>query len=383
VPRVRVALLTREWPPAVYGGAGVHVEHLVAALRRHAHVDVHCFGEPRPDATAHQPWPDLDSANPALGVLSTDLAIAAAVDGCDVVHSHTWYANLAGRLISAMHGVPHVMTAHSLEPLRPWKAEQLGAGYAVSSWVERTSIEAADAVIAVSQGMRSDILTTYPAVDPERVHVVHNGIDTGLYRPVEQPDVLARYGVATDRPFVLFVGRITRQKGLPDLLDAARSFDPEAQLVVCASSPDTAELYAEVAAAMDALQAQRTGVVWVQHNVPQPDVVALFSHATVFVCPSVYEPLGIVNLEAMACATAIVATNVGGIPEVVEDGRNGLLVPPSSPRELADAVNSLLADPQRAAAYGGAGRERAEREFGWGVIVERTLDVYAAAGVTP
>jgi alpha-maltose-1-phosphate synthase len=380
---VRVALLTREWPPAVYGGAGVHVEHLVAELRRHAQVDVHCFGEPRVDASAHQPWSDLASANPALGVLSADLAMAAAVDACDVVHSHTWYANLAGRLVSAMHGVPHVMTAHSLEPLRPWKAEQLGAGYAVSSWVERTAIEAADAVIAVSQGMRGDILATYQTVDPDRVHVVHNGIDTDVYRPVEQPDVLARYGVATDRPVVLFVGRITRQKGLPDLLASARWFDPEAQLVVCASAPDTADLYAEVAAAMDALQVERTGVVWVQHNVPQPDVIALYSHATVFVCPSVYEPLGIVNLEAMACGTAVVASAVGGIPEVVDNNRTGLLVPPSDPRALADAVNALLGDPQRAAAYGRAGRKRAEHEFGWGVVAERTLAVYEAARATP
>jgi starch synthase len=375
-----VAVLTREWPPDVYGGAGVHVEHLVAELRRTIDVDVHCFGEPRTDATAHRPWVELDGANAALRVLSTNLAMSAAVADCDVVHSHTWYANVAGLLASRSLRVPHVMTAHSLEPLRPWKAEQLGGGYAISNWAERCAIESADAVIAVSAGMRADIVTTYPEVEPGRIHVVHNGIDPALFRPTSAPDVLSRYGVDTARPYVLFVGRITRQKGLPDLLTAAAAFDDSAQLVLCASAADTVELLDEVASTVAALQAARSGVIWVRDPVPRDDLIAVYAHATVFVCPSTYEPLGIVNLEAMACGTAVVATSVGGIPEVVVDGQTGLLVPVSDARRLASAVNDLIRDPARAAELGRAGRARVEAEFSWAAVAERTRAVYAAAG---
>ncbi len=375
-------MLTREFPPDVYGGAGVHVDFLVRELRRLVDVDVHCFGDPRPGAVAHQPDPRLAGANAALQTLSVDLAFAAAVAGCDVVHSHTWYANLGGHLARLLHGVPHAVTAHSLEPRRPWKAEQLGGGYAVSSWAEQTAYEAADAVIAVSAGMREDILAVYPSLDPARVHVVRNGIDTRLYHPVEDDRVLDRLGVARDRPSVVFVGRITRQKGVGHLLAAAHHFAPEVQLVLCAGAPDTPEIGAETAAAVRELQAHRDGVVWVEQVLPREDVVALLSHATLFVCPSVYEPLGIVNLEAMACGCPVVASAVGGIPEVVEHGVTGLLVPydPADPGAfeagLAEAVNDLVADPQRARAMGEAGRRRVVAEFGWDAVAAATVALY-------
>lgn len=375
-------MLTREFPPDVYGGAGVHVDFLVRELRRLVDVDVHCFGDPRPGAVAHQPDPRLAGANAALQTLSVDLAFAAAVAGCDVVHSHTWYANLGGHLARLLHGVPHAVTAHSLEPRRPWKAEQLGGGYAVSSWAERTAYEAADAVVAVSAGMREDILAVYPSLDPARVHVIRNGIDTRLYHPVEDDRVLDRLGVARDRPSVVFVGRITRQKGVGHLLAAAHHFAPEVQLVLCAGAPDTPEIGAETAAAVRELQAHRDGVVWVEQVLPREDVVALLSHATLFVCPSVYEPLGIVNLEAMACGCPVVASAVGGIPEVVEHGVTGLLVPydPADPGAfeagLAEAVNDLVADPQRARAMGEAGRRRVVAEFGWDAVAAATVALY-------
>jgi len=380
---VRIGVLTREWPPEVYGGAGVHVEHLVAALRAtgRADVDVHSFGGTEGDGvTAHSPDPRLASANSALQVLSTDLSIAAATGDCDVVHSHTWYADLAGHLAALLHGVPHVVTTHSLEPHRPWKAEQLGGGYRVSSWAERTAVLAADAVVAVSRGMARDVLASYPELDPQRVHVVHNGIDASVYRPMSAPEVLERHGVDPSVPYAVFVGRITRQKGLAHLLRAAR--DVPGQLVLCAGAPDTPEIAAETRALVSSLSDARPGVVWVQDMLPRADVVALLSHATAFVCPSVYEPLGIVNLEAMACGTAVVASDVGGIPEVVDDGRTGLLVhydeadPAAFERDLAAALASLLSDPARAAAMGAAGRERAVAEFGWDAIAERTLEVY-------
>ena len=382
---MRIGLLTREWPPEVYGGAGVHVEHLVPELRAVGlDVDVHCFGPPRQDATAHSPDPRLSSANAALQVLSTDLSIAAAAAGCDVVHSHTWYADMGGHLAALLHGVPHVLTTHSLEPHRPWKAEQLGGGYRVSSWVEKVAVEGAAAVIAVSEGMRRDVLDVYPDVDPARVHVVHNGIDPEAYAPVAATDVLERHGVDPSEPYAVFVGRITRQKGLAHLLRAAA--DLPGQLVLCAGAPDTEEIGAEAAALTAELQARRPGVVWIREMLPKQDVAQLLSHATVFVCPSVYEPLGIVNLEAMACGTAVVASAVGGIPEVVEDGETGLLVPydEADPRAfeagLAAAVAQLLDDPDRAARMGAAGRERAVAHFGWRAIAEQTLGVYRAAG---
>ncbi len=377
-------MLTREYPPDVYGGAGVHVDFLVRELRRLVEVDVHCFGAPREGAVAHATPAGMAGRNAALQTLAVDLEIADAVGECDVLHSHTWYANVAGVLGGLLHGVPHVLTAHSLEPQRPWKVEQLGGGYRVSSWAERTAYRNADAVIAVSQGMKADILAVYPFMDPDKVHVVHNGIDTVLYAPDQNTDVLERYGVDPDRPYVVFVGRITRQKGVGHLLAAARDFVPEAQLLLCAGAPDTPEIGAATADAVESLRETRTGVFWISEMLPRPDVVQLLTHATLFVCPSVYEPLGIVNLEAMACETAIVASAVGGIPEVVADGVTGLLVPyaPAYPEgfeaALAEAVNSLVTDPDRAAEMGKAGRARAEREFGWDAIARRTVEVYGS-----
>jgi starch synthase len=381
---MRVGMLTREYPPEVYGGGGVHVEFLTRELRKLVDVQVHCFGAPRAETGvfAYAPPAALAGANPALRTIGVDLEMADAVAGLDVLHSHTWYANLAGVLGSTLHGVPHVLTAHSLEPQRPWKAEQLGGGYGISSWVERQAYETATAIVAVSYGMRADVLGVYPSVDPARVHVIHNGIDTSLYAPASGSGVLSRWGIALDRPSALFVGRITRQKGLAHLLAAARAFDPDVQLVLCAGAPDTPEIAAETEAAVASLSATRSGVVWIREMLPRADLVQLLTHATVFVCPSVYEPLGIVNLEAMACETAVVASAVGGIPEVVADGVTGLLVPclAVEPAEfeagLAAAVNELAGNPERAATMGRAGRERAEREFSWEAIAHRTVELY-------
>jgi alpha-maltose-1-phosphate synthase len=381
---MRVGVLTREYPPEVYGGAGVHVEFLVRELRNVIDVDVHCFGGSRPEGgvRAYPPPAELGNVNAAVQTLGVNLAMAAAVGEADVLHSHTWYANLAGVLGAQLHGVPHVLTAHSLEPQRPWKAEQLGGGYRVSSWAERQAYESADAIVAVSYGMRADVLDAYPFVDPAKVHVIHNGIDTTLYAPATSDEVLAEYGIDPARPFVVFVGRITRQKGVGHLLAAAADFDPAIQLVLCAGVPDTEEIAAETAAAVDRLSARRSGVVWIRDMLPRPQVTQLLTHATVFICPSVYEPLGIVNLEAMACETAVVASAVGGIPEVVADGLTGLLVPRVAVSDeefeagLAAAVNGLCRDPNRAAAMGAAGRERAVREFGWDAIAHRTVELY-------
>jgi alpha-maltose-1-phosphate synthase len=379
---VRIGVLTREYPPEVYGGAGVHVGHLVPQLRELIDVEVHCFGAPRPDARHHVVAAGLDGANPALRTLSVDLSIVAASGGLDLVHSHTWYANLAGHLAKLLYGIPHVVTAHSLEPRRPWKAEQLGGGYRLSSWVERTSYLEADAIIAVSKGMRADVLDCYPELDPAKIHVVHNGVDTGFYRPVTELDQLGRFGIDPNRPIVVFVGRITRQKGVEHLVAAAHDIDPDAQIVLCAGAPDTPELAEEVGAAVHRLSAKRRGVFWIQEMLEQAAVRQLLSRAAVFVCPSVYEPLGIVNLEAMACGAAVVASDVGGIPEVVADQRTGLLVHydaddlPGYRHGLAEAVNRLLADPRLAAEMGRAGRERAEREFGWAQAAARTVEIY-------
>jgi alpha-maltose-1-phosphate synthase len=338
---------------------------------------VHCQGADREGAVAHRPWPLLADSNSALQTVSTDLAMTAAVAGADLIHSHTWYANLAGFLASQLYGVPHVMTAHSLEPLRPWKAEQLGGGYALSSWCERTAIEAAAAVIAVSDGMRTDILSAYPAVPPDRVHVIRNGIDTVQYAPDPGTAVLDRHGIDPRRPSVVFVGRVTRQKGLPVLLRAAQWLDPSAQLVLCAGQADTPELEAEVAGLAGHLRATRPGVVWIPGMLSKPEVIQILSHATVFACPSLYEPLGIVNLEAMACGTAVVGSGVGGIPEVVADGVTGLLVPPGDPEALGVALSELVADPARAAEMGRLGRERAIAEFSWATIAAQTAKLYA------
>jgi starch synthase len=392
----RVALLTREYPPEVYGGAGVHVEYLARELARLDEVVVHCWGADReggdPPAVAHRAWERLAGDAPhlaALRAMSIDLAMTAAVEGAELVHSHTWYANLAGHLAKLTYDVPHVATVHSLEPLRPWKAEQLGGGYALSSFCERVALEAADAVIAVSEGMRRDVLAAYPAIDPQRVEVIYNGIDAGEYRPDPATDVLERHGIDPGRRSVVFVGRITRQKGVPHLLEATRSLDREVQLVLCAGAPDTPEIGAEVRRRVEQLEAERGNVTWIEAMLPKRDVVQLLSHATVFACPSIYEPLGIVNLEAMACETTVVASAVGGIVEVVEDGRTGLLVPldidegslePRDParfaRDFAAALNELVRDPDRAAAMGRAGRDRAVRHFAWPAIAEQTSALY-------
>ncbi|MFT4084834.1 MAG: glycogen synthase [Nocardioides sp.] len=390
---MQVDILSKEYPPEIYGGAGVHVTELVRALRRTGtEVRVRAFGGPRaePATFSYPDLPELADANAALRTFGVDLSIAQACAGADLVHSHTWYANLAGHLAGLLHDVPHVVTAHSLEPLRPWKAEQLGGGYALSSWAERTAYEAASAVIAVSAAMRDDVLRAYPALDPAKVSVVHNGIDTDAWRPVADPDRVRELGVDPDRPAVVFVGRITRQKGLPYFLRACASLPPEVQVVLCAGAPDTAEIEAEVIGLVDGLRQTRSGVVWIADMLPRTDVIALLTAATVFACPSVYEPLGIVNLEAMACQAAVVATATGGIPEVVEHGRTGLLVPieqltdgtgtPVDPdayvADFGAALRELLADPDRALAMGVAGRERAIEAFSWSAIAERTVAIY-------
>ncbi|MEO3761235.1 glycogen synthase [Mycobacterium sp. B14F4] len=383
---MRVAMMTREYPPEVYGGAGVHVTELVAQLRRLCEVDVHCMGAPRPDAFVHPPDAALVGANPALSTLSADLNMVNGCSQATVVHSHTWYTGMAGHLAALLYGVPHVLTAHSLEPMRPWKAEQLGGGYRLSLWVEKTAVEAADAVIAVSSGMRRDVLHTYPGLDPSRVHVVRNGIDTDVWFPAPPADagesVLAELGVDLARPIVAFVGRITRQKGVAHLIAAAHHFTPDVQLVLCAGAPDTPEIAAEVSEAVRQLAHARTGVFWVREMLPVAKIREILSAATVFVCPSVYEPLGIVNLEAMACATAVVASDVGGIPEVVADRLTGRLVhydpgdSTSFEGALAAAVNDVVADPQTARQYGEAGRQRCIEEFSWAHIAEQTLDIY-------
>ncbi|MFT2816309.1 glycogen synthase [Leifsonia sp. A12D58] len=389
---MRVDLLTKEFPPEIYGGAGVHVTELVRALRSDIDVTVRCFGAPRdePGAVAYPVPGELANANGALATLGVDLQMADATGSADLVHSHTWYANGAGHLSKLLHGIPHVVTAHSLEPLRPWKAEQLGGGYRVSSWIEKTAFEAADAVIAVSDGMRRDILRSYPDLDASRVHVVYNGIDLERWKPVDDQELVRSLGIDPDRPSVVFVGRITRQKGLPYLLRAAALLPPEVQLVLCAGAPDTPGILAEVTAGVEALQRERDGVVWIDRLLPHHELSAVLTAGTVFVCPSVYEPLGIVNLEAMACGLPVVGTVTGGIPEVVVDGVTGRLVPinqvsdgtgtPIDPdrfvADLASALTEVVSDPERAAQMGAAGRKRAELEFSWAQIATRTQEIY-------
>ncbi|MBM6546425.1 glycogen synthase [Janibacter sp. YIM B02568] len=391
---MRLDILTKEYPPAIYGGAGVHVAELTRALRDRGDLDVRvrCFGAERDEegTTGYPDLAELAGANPALQTMGVDLAMAQDCAGADLVHSHTWYANHGGHLASLLHGVPHVISAHSLEPLRPWKAEQLGGGYALSSWVERTAYESAAAIIAVSHGMRADILRSYPQVDPERVKVVHNGIDSELWQPRRDDEVLRRHGIDPERPSVVFVGRITRQKGLPYLLRAVEQLPPEVQVVLCAGAPDTLEIQAEVESLIAGLRATRDGVVWIAEMLPRAEVIAILTGGTVFVCPSVYEPLGIVNLEAMACGLPVVGTATGGIPEVVANGETGWLVPieqvqdgtgtPVDPdryvADLAAALVEAVSDPDRTRARGAAGRERAVAEFSWTSIAERTLEVY-------
>jgi starch synthase len=389
---MRVALLTREYPPEVYGGAGIHVDQLSRYLARYVQVSVYCFGGPRPSplvAASFEPWDAI--ADDALRVMSVDLAMAEAVAGVDVVHSHTWYANLAGHLAKLRRGLPHVLTSHSLEPLRPWKAEQLGGGYALSSFCERVAIESADAVIAVSGRMRDDVLSCYPSVAPDRVRAVHNGIDPAEFRPDPGGmDVLDRLGIDSAAPTVVFVGRITRQKGVQYLLAAAPRLPRQAQLVLCAGSPDTPEIGDEVAQLVDAARAAGRRVVWAEQMLERRELVQVLSHASVFVCPSIYEPFGLVNLEAMACELPVVATATGGIPEIVVDGGTGFLVPVQaggdaygSPvdadrfvADLADRINRLLADPALARRMGAAGRQRAVEQFSWDAIARRTVEIY-------
>ncbi|MDQ1515068.1 MAG: alpha-maltose-phosphate synthase [Actinomycetota bacterium] len=401
---MRVALLTREYPPEVYGGAGVHVEYLSEHLARLVDLDVFCFGKRRESPlvkAAFEPWeaigsgrssrgtpPDPRPHDAVLRTLSVDLLMAAAVEGADVVHSHTWYANFAGHLARMLYDIPHVVTTHSLEPHRPWKAEQLGGGYAVSSFCERTALESADAVIAVSAAMKDDVLGCYPALDPDRVVVIHNGVDTDEFTPDHHTDALPALGIDPTRPYVTFVGRITRQKGIDLLLAAAERFDPDTQLVLLPSAPDTPEVGEEMRARAAALAERRTGVLWLERVLPRPELIEVLSNSVVAICPSVYEPFGLVNVEAMACATAVVASDVGGIPEIVLDGETGTLVhlelgPDGRPADagvfvadLAAAVNALVADPATAERMGAMGRKRAVEEFSWPSIAARTVELY-------
>lgn len=386
-------MISKEYPPEIYGGAGVHVSELVKALRAHIDVDVRCFGADRaePSTTAYRAPAEFASANAAIGTLATNLAMVDDIAGADLVHSHTWYANNAGHLAGMLHGIPHVVTAHSLEPLRPWKAEQLGGGYRVSSWIEQTAYEGASAIIAVSDGMRRDILRSYPQVDPAKVVTIHNGIDLDTWRRIDDEVTVRGLGIDPDRPTIVFVGRITRQKGLPYLLAAVRQLPREVQIVLIAGAPDTPEILAEVTGAVDELRKDRDGIVWIDRMLNRRELSTALSAADVFVCPSVYEPLGIVNLEAMACGVAVVGTATGGIPEVVADGVTGRLVPieqvedgtgtPVNPEkfvnELAETLTEVVMNPELCRQYGAAGRIRAEEHFTWGAIAEKTLALYS------
>lgn len=378
----RIGIVTKEWPPAVYGGAGVHVVQLTQALRKVSGIDVevHCFGGPRSDGAFGYDTPsEFSSANPALQAIATDLLIANNLANVDVIHSHTWYANMAGHTASLLYGTPHIVSAHSLEPLRPWKAEQLGGGYQISSWAEKTSYEAAAAIIAVSDGMRADVLAAYPDVDPKKVVTIRNGVDTSKFAPNNNPSVLQEFGI-TGR-YAMFVGRITRQKGLAHLLRAWKSVPAEYGLVLAAGSPDEETVGNEVAALITELQATRSNVWWIKEMLPHDKLTAALTQADLFLCPSIYEPLGIVNLEAMGCETAVLASRVGGIPEVVSHQETGILVDytPDHPRFEADltaAISELMADPARLEKYGRAGRVRAETHFGWDAVAHQTIALY-------
>lgn len=395
VHRVRVDLLSREYPPEIYGGAGVHVAELVRALRRSdTDVRVRAFGKPRDEADvdSYLVPAELAQANPALATLGVDLQMSRDVEGADLVHSHTWYANAAGQIASLLYGIPHVVTAHSLEPLRPWKAEQLGGGYRLSSWIEESAFASAAKIIAVSEGMQRDILRCYPNLDPNKIEVVYNGIDLTEWKPNHDDDTVRALGIDPTRPSVVFVGRMTRQKGLPYLLRAAALLPPEVQLVLCAGSPDTPEIAKEVKSGVDALQKLRTGVVWIDRLLSRSELTAILTSATTFVCPSIYEPLGIVNLEAMACGVPVVGTATGGIPEVVDDGVTGKLVPieqandgtgtPLDPdkfvADLAAALTEIVGNPKLAKKMGAAGRGRAENLFSWDRIAVRTKEIYSS-----
>ncbi len=391
---MRIDLITKEYPPFIYGGAGVHVAELVRVLRGHIDVKVRCFGEVRneTDTFAYRHQAEFDSANAAVQTLATDLNMVSDIAGADLVHSHTWYANFTGQVASKLHGIPHLITAHSLEPLRPWKEQQLGGGYRLSSWIEASAYEDATGIIAVSAGMREDILRAYPQIDPAKVSVVHNGIDLSAFQSASNPELVRTLGIDPDQRSVVFVGRITQQKGLPYLLKAARELPADVQLVLCAGAPDTPKIQAEVTALVEELNEIRSNVIWIEKHLSRPELIAVLSSATVFACPSIYEPLGIVNLEAMACSIPVVATATGGIPEVVANNETGLLVPieqvtdgsgtPLDEKkfvsDFANALNEMLAKPN-ISEFGKAGRERAEKHFSWDSIAQQTLAVYREA----
>jgi starch synthase len=396
---MRVGLFTREYSPLVYGGAGVHVDYLSRELAKRIEVEVHCWGPQQVDqgnlhVRGAEPWAEISNGTEgkfkgALEALSLNLTQVKALAGIDVVHTHTWYVSMAGYLAKKLYGVPFVLTTHSLEPLRAWKAEQLGSGYAMSSWMERTAILDADAVIAVSQGTKADIQSAYPDVDPERIHVIYNGIDLAEYQKTEDTQALTDYGVDPALPYVLFVGRITRQKGVTHLVDAVRHLPAETQLVLCAGAPDTPEIAAELRAKVDAARAHHPRIVWIEKMVTRQEAIQLYSNARVFCCPSVYEPFGIINLEAMACRAPVVASSTGGIKEVVVDGETGYLVefdqdpvtsfprdPEKFARDLAARINEMLSDPGRCRRFGDAGRKRVEQIFSWTAIAQQTIQLY-------
>lgn len=396
---MRVGLFTREYPPHVYGGAGVHVDYLSRELARQIEVEVHCWGRQQLDrgplhVRGAEPWSEISSGTEAkfkgaLEALSLNLTQIKALEGIDLVHTHTWYVSMAGYLAKKLYGVPFVLTTHSLEPLRAWKSEQLGSGYAMSSWMERTAILDADAIVAVSNGTKADILRAYPDVDPKRVHVIYNGIDLDEYKRTDETQALRDYNVDPEVPYVLFVGRITRQKGVTHLVDAVRYLPAETQVVLCAGAPDTPEIAAEMREKVEESRKDHPRIVWIEKMVTKQETVQLYSHARVFCCPSVYEPFGIINLEAMACGAAVVATATGGIKEVVVDGETGFLVPfeqdpvTSFPvdaekfaRDLASRLTELLRDPEKCRRFGEAGRRRAEEIFSWRAIAKQTIALY-------
>jgi starch synthase len=394
---LRVGLFSREYPPYVYGGAGVHVEYLSRELAKKIEVEVHCWGDQHSNernlqVCGDQPWAEIthgtkEKFKGALEAFSLNLTQVKALDNIDIVHTHTWYVSMAGFLAKKLYKIPFVLTTHSLEPLRAWKAEQLGSGYAMSSWMERTAVMDADAVIAVSKNTKEDILRVYP-LDPDRVHVIYNGIDLNEYQKTDKTEALNTYGVDPERPYILFVGRITRQKGVTNLVDAIRYMPPDTQVVLCAGAPDTPEIAAEMRAKVEAARLDHPHIVWIEKMISKPEVIQLYSHARVFVCPSVYEPFGIINLEAMACGAPVVGSATGGIKEVVVDGETGYLVPfgqdsngfPTEPekfaRDLAKKVSDLLANPEKCRQFGEAGRKRVEETFSWSAIADQTIELY-------